>query len=77
MGAWWLLAWVLTFAAWLLMHLALGASVLASREPMRPSRWWVLVPPAVPFVAWAHGRRRAVWAWAFLGATYVAMRALA
>lgn len=73
-GAWLLVSWTLTFAAWLLVHLVALVRVLETKEVPERSKWWSLVPPVTPFVAWQHGIRAPAVLWMVLALAYVVLR---
>lgn len=74
-GAWLLVAWTVTFAAWLFTHAWLLVAVLRSD---RVSRTWrassVLVPLVAPIAGWRVGMRLSPIAWVLLVVGYVALR---
>src|SRR5687767_14098761 len=56
-GAWQLVFWTLTFAAWLFVHVLALVRVLGSKEIPERAKWGSLLPPVTPFVAWQYGIR--------------------
>ncbi|MBZ0120576.1 MAG: hypothetical protein K8H88_26520 [Sandaracinaceae bacterium] len=71
--AWLLLAWVLVFAVGLFAHVVVTWQGLAQTKR---ERWWALLPPAAPIVAWRAGRRAWPIFWALAWITYGVLRAL-
>jgi len=75
-GAWLLVFWTLTFAAWLLMHVIALVRVLSSAEVPERQKWLSLVPAVTPFVAWQYGHRVSSVLWMAFAVLYVVLRAM-
>ncbi len=75
-GAWLLVSWTVTFAAFLLVHCA--TLVRALRAPAMAPRWKAcsLIPIVTPFVAWRAGSRALPVLWGCLAITYAVLRAV-
>ena len=69
------LAYVLTFAAWLVAHLALLVAVAADATLSRGWRIASLVPAVLPVAAWRAKKRAGVVAWGAFLVVYVILRA--
>jgi hypothetical protein len=73
-AAWMLLAWVLSGAAFLVLHLVALWRALRARELAVPWRLLALVPPATPVVAWMGRERTVAVLWGLALAIYVVLR---
>lgn len=75
-GASLLIAWIVTFAAWLFVHVIATVRVLRSPSLERRVKWLGMVPVATPFVAWRGGARVSAVLWIALAVLYVVLRAM-
>lgn len=75
-GAALLIAWIVTFAAWLFVHVVAITRVLRSPLLEQRAKWWVLVPPVTAVVAWRGGARVSAVLWSALAVLYVVLRAM-
>ncbi len=75
-GAWLLVSWTLTFAAWLFAHVVTLVRVLGSKDVPERWKWGSLLPPVAPFVAWQYGIRIPPVLWMVLAVAYVVLRSL-
>jgi len=73
---WLLLSWIVVGAAALVAHVVLVWQVLGAGEQLGARRWWALLPPATPFLAFRAGRRWSIGVWGTLLVTYVVLRLL-
>lgn len=74
--AWMLLAWVVVFAALLVVHAVVLWQGMRAGELEMKWRWFALLPPAAPVVAWLNGARVAPVMWGVFLSTYVVLRAV-
>ncbi len=75
-GAWQLVVWTLTLAAWLFVHVVALVQVISSKAVAPKWKWGSLFPPATPFIAWEHGFRVSSVLWIVLALLYVTLRGL-
>lgn len=75
-GASLLIAWIVTFAAWLFVHVVATVHVLGSKALDRRAKLLALVPLATPYFAWRGGARVSAVLWVALGVLYGALRAM-
>lgn len=68
------LSCVVTFAAWLVAHLALLVAVAGDAALSRGWRIASLVPPVLPVAAWRARRRPGAVAWTILLLIYLGLR---
>ena len=74
-GRIWLLSlWIVAGAALLVVHLVVLWRVIRSRRPEGGWRWFALIPPVAPLIAWIGGARVAPIAWVIFAAIYLALR---
>lgn len=75
-GAALLIAWIVTFAGWLFVHVVAITRVLRSPSLEPKTKWIALVPPATPVIAWRGGARVSAVLWVALAVLYAALRAM-
>ncbi len=60
----------------LTVHAVLVWQVVRSKDPPGRQRWWALLPPVAPYLAWKDRRWITLAVWAGALVTYVVLRAL-
>lgn len=75
-GVWLLVFWIVTFAAWLLVHVIALVRVLAAEDVTKTMKRWSLLPIATPWIAWRSGFRVPAVLWVAFGVLYVVLRAM-
>lgn len=73
---WLLLSWIVMGAVVLTVHAVLVWQVVRSKDPPGRQRWWALLPPVAPYLAWKDRRWITLAVWAGALVAYVVLRAL-